>query len=235
MFKRAGSFVQYGLLATLLTYGLLTSLGGPKVYTFLSIVVLGIVLGLLFLIYYVRSLTFAQKLASHIGASALAIIAVSLFNGWMQVAWDKVFAWILILSVLALIAYFGYHYLVNKRQNPQPIKEVDRTERVAPRADFDPRTGEVLHSNPAKEAQEVYKNEDYVNESLDAEPIDTEPIEPMVLAEAESHEILEPSEEPKEVVVLNTDQEGDIVLEEDSESDTNGIPFNDRDNQEENV
>ncbi|MCR8969948.1 DUF3021 family protein [Facklamia sp. 7083-14-GEN3] len=243
MFKRAGSFVQYGLLATLLTYGLLTSLGGPQVYTFLSIVILGIILGLLFLIYYAKSLTFGQKLASHIGASALAIIAVALFNGWMQVDWDRVLLVIIILSVLALLAYFGYHYLMNKRKKPQTTIEPEATDRVAPRSDFDPRTGEVLHQEPVVEEKNTPKTNFEKEEPKDIEPRQTMEVEvadPMVLEvtepnqleEAETYEEVDPTEETEEVVAVNTDLEGDLVLEEEINSDENNETLNNSEGQE---
>ncbi|MGF3072884.1 DUF3021 family protein [Facklamia sp. P12945] len=243
MFKRAGSFVQYGLLVTLLTYGLLTSLGGPQIYTFLSIVILGIILGLLFLIYYTKSLTFGQKLASHIGASALVIIAVALFNGWMQVDWDKVLAGILILSVLCLFVYFGYHYLMNKRQKPQATIEPEVTDKVAPRSDFDPRTGEVLHQESVSKEKDTHKADFVKEEAKDidprqtkevevAEPMDFEVTEPNQFEEVETYEVVEPSDEAEEVVAVNTDLEGDLVLEEEVKSDESYETLNKSEDQE---
>lgn len=122
MYKRVGSLVKYGLLATLIIYGLFTHWSVPAIYTFLSIIVLGIVLGLLFLVYNVQSLTGEQKIGTHLGLSALAILIVALFNGWININWTQVFTWLLIISGLVLLSYFGYQYYLNQKAK-EPLEE----------------------------------------------------------------------------------------------------------------
>lgn len=179
MAKRVATYIQYGLLATLLVYGLMASWGGPALYTFISIIVLGIVLGLLFLIYSVKNLTFSQKLASHLGASAIAILIVCLFNGWLQVDWEKFFTWLLILSGLALLGYIGYLYLKNKgplRKTPTKEKAIIKEDSMASpetpvnRQEFDLATGEVL-STEAKGHEGVV--EDFTFEEEYGSPVET--------------------------------------------------------------
>ena len=176
MLKRAGSFIQYGLLATLLFYGIISNLGSSQLMTFLSVVVLGIVLGLLCLFYYAGSLTFGQKLASHLGFSALAILIVCLFNGWIHIAWDKVFTWTLIISGLLLLAYLGYRYLTAKKskvdQEKMTLSQEDQVS-SAQEKDFDPATGVVVHhhgdlsSGSRDKDQVVNEPADQVAESPD--------------------------------------------------------------------
>lgn len=150
MFKRVGSLIQYGLLATLLVYGLYSNWGAPQIYTFLSIIILGVILGLLFLIYNIRSMAFSQKLGTHLACSALAILIVALFNNWIQINWGQVFTWILILSGLALLAYIGYQYFMNnKKKSPQQKEVVDQPE------NYDPVTGAVVHHEDQVDRESV--------------------------------------------------------------------------------
>ncbi|EHR37949.1 DUF3021 domain-containing protein [Facklamia languida] len=152
MFKRVGSLIQYGLLATLLVFGFVNHWGVPQIYTYLSVIVLGIVLGLLFLIYNLKSMTFSQKLAMHIGFSALAILVVAIFNGWLTVNWDRVFTAILIICGLVLLIYFGYQYYMNSRSKAQedPVNTVDTLDHpndYTQEGDFDLATGQVVGSS----------------------------------------------------------------------------------------
>lgn len=146
MFKRVGSLIQYGLLATLLIFGFVNNWGAPQIYTYLSVIVLGIVLGLLFLIYNIKSMTFPQKLAMHLGFSALAILIVAIFNGWLIVNWDRVFTAILIICGLALLIYFGYQYSLNSRMKGQEAdtESLPQEENYTQEGDFDLATGQVV-------------------------------------------------------------------------------------------
>lgn len=146
MFKRVGSLIQYGLLATLLIFGFVNNWGAPQIYTYLSVIVLGIVLGLLFLIYNIKSMTFPQKLAMHLGFSALAILIVAIFNGWLIVNWDRVFTAILIICGLALLIYFGYQYSLNSRLKGQEddTESLGQEEDYTQEGDFDLATGQVV-------------------------------------------------------------------------------------------
>lgn len=164
MFKRVGSLIQYGLLATLLVFGFVNHWGVPQIYTYLSVIVLGIVLGLLFLIYNLKSMTFSQKLAMHIGFSALAILVVAIFNGWLTVNWDRVFTAILIICGLVLLIYFGYQYYMNNRSKAKqedPVSTADTLDHrndYTQEGDFDLATGQVVGSS-----------QDSLQDSLDAD------------------------------------------------------------------
>lgn len=152
MFKRVGSLIQYGLLATLLVFGFVNHWGVPQIYTYLSVIVLGIILGLLFLIYNLKSMTFSQKLAMHIGFSALAILVVAIFNGWLTVNWDRVFTAILIICGLVLLIYFGYQYYMNNRSKVQEdtvrsVDTLDHPNDYTQEGDFDLATGQVVGSS----------------------------------------------------------------------------------------
>lgn len=167
MYKRVGSLVQYGLLATLIIYGLITHWSVPQIYTFISIIVLGIVLGLLFLIYNVQSLTGEQKIGTHLGLSALAILIVALFNGWININWGQVFTWLLILSGLALLAYFGYQYYLNQKAK-EPLEE----ETGAPTIDDDETTSNYYNETDSSNVndltsdyQEVIQDQEDLEES----------------------------------------------------------------------
>ncbi|EKB54764.1 DUF3021 family protein [Facklamia hominis] len=127
MMKRVANLIQCGLLSVLLVYGLIVNWGIPKIYTFLSVVVLGVVLGLLFLIYGIEEWEYRRRFGVHIGLSALAILLVALFNQWIVIDWTRVFMVILILAGLALLGYLAYYYYKNQDQSPKTsnISEVE--------------------------------------------------------------------------------------------------------------
>lgn len=122
MMKRVANLIQCGLLSVLLVYGLIVNWGVPKIYTFLSVVVLGVVLGLLFLIYGIEEWEYRRRFGLHIGLSALAILLVALFNQWIVIDWTRVFMVILILAGLALLGYLAYYYYKNQDQSPKTSK-----------------------------------------------------------------------------------------------------------------
>lgn len=113
--KRIGNLIQYGVLGTLLVFGSIIYWGTPSFKTFLSVIILGVVLGLLFLIYNIQKYSFYEKFTAHIVLSALAIFAVSIFNMWLVIKWDLVFTWLLIIGGLVLLAYFGYQYYIKNK------------------------------------------------------------------------------------------------------------------------
>ncbi|MBG9981399.1 DUF3021 family protein [Facklamia sp. DSM 111018] len=181
MFKRVGSLIQYGLLATLLVYGLYSNWGVPQIYTFLSILILGVILGLLFLIYNIRSMAFSQKLGTHLAFSALAILIVALFNNWIQINWGQVFTWILILSGLALLAYIGYQYLMNNKKKSSQQKEVvDQPE------EYDAVTGAVAHPDDQVDVERdsIERQEPFIeSEEVDNEKIESSHDDQIVIKE----------------------------------------------------
>ena len=160
MYKRVGSLVQYGLLATLIIYGLLTHWSVPAIYTFLSIIVLGIVLGLLFLVYNIQSLSGEQKIGTHLGLSALAILVVALFNGWININWTQVFTWLLIISGLVLLAYLGYQYYLNQKAK-EPLEEETGAPTIEDGGIITNRYDESIYKDEAEDSQENMTGSDH--------------------------------------------------------------------------
>lgn len=119
MNKKIFPIIKDTLLVTLLIYTLIVSWNYGGMLAFVSIIVLGIVLGLLTLVYDMPSLQTSRQIGIHIGGSVLAILIVALINGWLIIDWGRVFTVILVIAILAIVGFGGYMYYKNKKENPQ--------------------------------------------------------------------------------------------------------------------
>lgn len=165
MNTRLFSIVKDALLITLLIYTLIVSWNYGGLLAFISIIILGIVLGLLTTVYDMDSLEFSKQVAIHVGGSVLAILIVALINGWLVIDWGKVFSAILILAILAVLGFGGYMYYKNKKENP---------DQTAKASDFDNSFDETYdaHSDEIEfveqEEEKHYDHDHYEKETPSA-------------------------------------------------------------------
>lgn len=169
MNKKIFPIIKDTLLVTLLIYTLIVSWNYGGMLAFVSIVVLGIVLGLLTLVYDIPSLQTSRQIGIHIGGSVLAILIVALINGWLVIDWGRVFTIILVIAILAIVGYGGYMYYKNRKENPQ---------QNARPSDFD----HTLEEEYEKEADRVA----YVEDDQKIHPDHEEVIDPADYSDKET-------------------------------------------------
>lgn len=115
--QKVFNLIRNSLLITLLVTMFINALNTGKIFAFTSIVILGIVLGLLVLIYDIRSLSRGTQMTLHIIGSLAAIITVAVLNSWVYINWNQVLTIVLIGVAVALVLYLAYRYFFKKHTN----------------------------------------------------------------------------------------------------------------------
>lgn len=114
---RIFNLIRNSLLVTLLVAMLIEALNTGKIFAFTSIVILGIILGLLILVYDIRSLNRGTQMTIHIIGSLAAIITVAILNSWVYINWNQVLTIALIGAAVALVLYLAYrHFFKNNKK-----------------------------------------------------------------------------------------------------------------------
>lgn len=112
------NLIRNSLLVTLLVAMLIEALNTGKIFAFTSIVILGIILGLLILVYDIRSLSRGTQMTIHIIGSLAAIITVAILNSWVYINWNQVLTIALIGAAVALVLYLAYRHFFKNNKNP---------------------------------------------------------------------------------------------------------------------
>lgn len=142
--QKVFNLIRNSLLITLLVTMFINALNTGKIFAFTSIVILGVVLGLLVLIYDIRSLNRGTQMTLHIIGSLAAIITVAVLNSWVYINWNQVLTIVLIGVAVALVLYLTYRYFFKKNKN------TTESEVASNDASFD-----ALH-NPDQALEEQY-------------------------------------------------------------------------------
>ena len=142
--QKVFNLIRNSLLITLIIAMFISALNTGKIFAFTSIVILGIVLGLLLLIYDIRSLSRGTQMTLHIIGSLAAIITVAILNSWVYINWNQVLTITLIGAAVALVLYLAYRYFFKKNKN------TTESEVASNDASFD-----ALH-NPDQALEEQY-------------------------------------------------------------------------------
>ena len=112
--------VRDALLITLIVFTFIVSLQTDNLFAFFSIVILGIVLGLLTYVYNIESLDKRTQVAIHVIGSVLAILIVALINAWIRIDWGRLLTFVIVLAIIAVIGYGLFMYFRNKNNSAIP-------------------------------------------------------------------------------------------------------------------